>query len=58
MQNKKLAEELNKPIIKNLKNEKCNLSLIDNIWVVDLAEMQLLSKFDERVPFFLCVIDI
>ena len=35
-----------------------HLSLIDCVWVVDLAEMQLLSQFDKRAPFLLCVIDI
>ena len=28
------------------------------IWGVDLADMQLLSKFNERFRFLLCVIDI
>ena len=33
-------------------------SLKDNIWGVDLADMQLLSKFSKRFRFLLCVIDI
>ena len=33
-------------------------SFKDNIWGVDLADMQLLSKFNKRFRFFLCVVDI
>ena len=30
----------------------------DNIWGVNLADMQLLSKYNKRIRFLLCVIDI
>ena len=30
----------------------------DNIWVADLADMQLISKFNKGFKFLLCVIDI
>ena len=30
---------------------------IDNIWGADLADMQLLSKFNKGIRFLLCVID-
>ena len=33
-------------------------SFKDNIWGVDLADMKLLSKFNEGFRFLLCVIDI
>ena len=33
-------------------------SFKDNIWGVDLADMQLLSKFNKGFRFLLCVIDI
>ena len=33
-------------------------SFRDNIWGVDLVDMQLLSKFDKGFRFLLCVIDI
>ena len=33
-------------------------SFIDNIWSVDLADMQLISKFNIGFRFLLCVIDI
>ena len=33
-------------------------SFRDNIWGVDFADMQLLSKFNKRFRFLLCVIDI
>ena len=33
-------------------------SFRDNIWGVDLADMQLLSKFNKGFRFLLCVTDI
>ena len=30
----------------------------DNIWGVDLADMQLLSKFNNEIKYILCVIDL
>ena len=33
-------------------------SFRDNIWGTDLADMQLLSKFNKGFRFLLCVIDI
>ena len=33
-------------------------SFRDNIWGADLADMQLLSKFNKGFRFLLCVIDI
>ena len=33
-------------------------SFSDNIWGEDLADMQLLSKFNKGFRFLLCVIDI
>ena len=56
MQNKKLEEELHKPIIKKFEKRKVQSSFIINIWDVDLADMQLLSKFDKGIPFFLFVL--
>ena len=56
-ENIQLADELHKPIIRKLKKRKVYSSFRDNIWGVDLADMQLLSKFNKRYRF-LCVIDI
>ena len=56
--NKELAEELHKPIIKKFKKRKVHSSFIHNIWVADLAGMQLISKFNKGIRFLLCVIDI
>ena len=30
----------------------------DNIWGADIADMQLLSKFNKGIRFLLCIIDI
>ena len=56
--NKELAEELHKPIIRNFNKRKAYSPLIDNIWDADLADMQLISKFNKGFRFLLCVIDI
>ena len=57
-ENMQLAEELHKPIIKKSKKRKVFSSFRDNIWGADLAEMQLLSKFNKGFRFLLCVVDI
>ena len=57
-ENVQLANELYKPIIKKFNKRKVYSSFKDNIWGVDLADMQLLSKFNRRFRFLLCVIDI
>ena len=56
--NKQIAEELNKPIIIKFKKIKPYSSFKDNIWGADLADMQLISKFNKVICFLLCVIDI
>ena len=42
-------------LLENLKKEKY---IKDNIWGADLADMQLLSKYNKGIRFLLCVIDI
>ena len=56
--NKELPEELNKTIIKKFKKRKVHSSFIDNIWGADLADTQLIRKFDKGFRFLFCVIDI
>ena len=57
-QNKQLADELHKPIIRKLKKRKACSAFKDNIWAADLADMQLISKFSKEFTFLLCIIDI
>ena len=57
-ENIQLANELHKTIIKKFNKRKVYSSFKDNIWGVDLADMQLLSKFNKGFRFLLCVIDI
>ena len=57
-QNQQLAEELHKPIIRRFKRREVYSAFKDNIWVADLAGMQLISKFNKGLRFLLCVIDI
>ena len=53
-----LAEELHKVIIRNFKKRTVYLGFKDNTWGADLADMQLISKFNKGFRFLLCVIDI
>ena len=55
--NKDLAEELLKPIIRKFKKRKVHSPFIDNVWGADLADMQLISKFNKGIRFLSCVID-
>ena len=57
-QNMQLADELDKPIIRNFEKRTVYSSFRDNIWGADLADMHLLSKFNEGFRFLLCVIDL
>ena len=56
--NYQLANELHKPIIKRFKKRKVYSSLKDNIWGVDLADVQSLSKYNKGVKYLLCAIDL
>ena len=53
-----LADELHKPIIKKFKKRKQYSQFKDNIWGVDLTDMQLLSRQNEGIRYLLCVIDL
>ena len=55
--NYELANELHKPVIKRFKKRKVYSSFKDNIWGVDLADMQSLSKFNKGFKYLLCAID-
>ena len=57
-QNQQLAEELHKPIIKKCEKRKVHAAFKDNIWGADLADMQLLSKYNKGIRSLLCVVDI
>ena len=56
--NKQLAEKLHKPIIRKFKKITVYSRHRDNIWGVDWADMQLISKLNKGFRFLLCVIDI
>ena len=54
----KLADEIHKQIIRKFNKRKVYSSFKDNIWGVDLADMQLLSKFNKGIKYLLCVTDL
>ena len=51
-ENVQSANELHKPIIKKFNKRKVHSSFRDNLWGVDLAYMQLLSKFNKDLDFY------
>ena len=53
-----LANELHKPIIKNFDKRKVYSQFKDNIWGVDLADMQSLSRKNKGIKYLLCAIDL
>ena len=56
--NKILAEELHKPVIEKFNKRKVYSQFKDNIWGVDLADTQLLSKKNKGIKYLLCAIDL
>ena len=57
-QNEQLANELHKAIIRKFEKRRVYSTFKDNIWGADLADMQLLSKYNKGIRFLLRVIDI
>ena len=53
-QNEQLADKLHKPIIRKFKKRKVYSTFTDNIWGADLADMQLLSKYNKGIGFLWC----
>ena len=53
-----LADELHKPVIKKFEKRKVYSQIKDNIWGVDLADMQSLSRKNKGIKYLLCAIDL
>ena len=53
-----LADELHKPVIKKFNKRKVYSQFKDNIWGVDLADMQSLSRKKKGIKYLLCAIDL
>ena len=56
--NYQLPNELHKPTIRKFKKRKVYSSCINDIWGVNLADMQPLSKYNKGTKYLLCVIDL
>ena len=56
--NYQLANELHKPIIRKFIKRKVYSLFRDNIWGVDLADMQSLGKYNKGIKYLLCAINI
>ena len=57
-QNYQLANQLHKPIIRKFKKTKVYSPFKENIWDIDLADMQLKSKYNKVTGYLLCGIDL
>ena len=53
-----LADKLHKPVIKKSEKRKVYSQFKDNIWGVDLADMQSLSRKNKGIKYLLCAIDL
>ena len=53
-----LADELHKTVIKKFNKRKVYSQFKDNIWGVDLADMQSLSKNNKGIKYLLCATDL
>ena len=53
-----LTNELDKPITRKFKERKVYSFFGDNIWSVDLADMQSLSKYNKGIKYLMCTIDL
>ena len=53
-----LADERRKPINRKFNKRKVYSQFKDNIWGVDLADMQLLSRKNKGIKYLLCAIDL
>ena len=51
-----LADELHKPVIKKFNKRKVYSQFKDNVWRVDLADMQSLSRKNKGIKYLLCAI--
>ena len=56
--NTQLADELHRKIIRKFPKRKVIPGSFDNIWGADLADVQLISKYNKGFRFLLCVIDL
>ena len=56
--NYQLAYELHKQISRKFKRRKIYSSFRDNVWCVDLADMQSLNNYNKGIKYSLCAIDL
>ena len=53
-----LANEPHKPVIKKFNQRKVYSQFKDNIWGVDLADKQSLSRNNKGIKYLLCALDL
>ena len=53
MSDQQLAKEIRKPILRKFKKRKVHSPFRDNIWGADLADKQLINRFNQLICFFI-----
>ena len=56
--NQQLVSELHKQIIRKFRRRKVYSLFRNNIWGVDLVDMQSLNKYNKGIKYLLCAIDL
>ena len=56
--NRQLKNKIHQPILRKFKRGRICSPSKDNIWGVNLADMQLISKYNQRISYLLCSIDL
>ena len=56
--NYQLTNELHRQIIRKFQRQKVYSSFRDNIWGVNLADMQSLSKYNKGIKYLFCAINL
>ena len=58
MSKKLFASELHRRVIKKFPRRRVMAYGIDNIWGLDIADMNSLIKYNDQYRYILCVIDV
>ena len=58
MSSQQVAKELHKLIIRKFEKRRVYSSFKNNIWGDDLADVQLISKYNKGIRYLLCAIDL
>ena len=52
------SKEIHRRVVKKFPRRKVKVTGIDNVWSMDLADMNSLMKYNDQYRYILCVIDV